>query len=582
MKKNYSLDLFSGLLACGLVSIQPTTYAAAPDAGQVLREQQQLRPSATQANQLTESTPKRPAAHYPNNTQVHVRSIHFTGADGLVAEQTLEAQVKGLIGKTVGFGELQQATENITQYLKNQGWILASAYLPKQDVTDGHIEIAIVRGHIQGGKQGDGLKIIAENPKLEKRIRRTLANALQTDKNADLNNQRLERGLLLLNDLPATNARASLESGHTPGETELQISAKKGPRVSANTWADNYGNYYTGSGRLNAQASANNPLFPGDQFNVTATGAKGLALGQLGYSLPIGYQGLRAHLNYTVLHYEIGKELSNLDSKGDAQTKGAQLSYPIVRSRAKNLWTKIGYDHKTLRDESLNATLHDKRLNNITTSLQGDAYDQWHGGGLFNFSLGLTQGKLDLSRNTSDLTSDQSSAYTNGSFTKYTYSLARLQTLNSQLSLFAAINGQNTRKNLDSSEKFTLGGPGGVRAYPVGEASGDKGWVSNLELRYDVNKQALGAHPQLVAFLDIGNITLNKTPWGAAPSATGFNHYQLRGAGLGLNLTKAASYEIRAAVATRIGNNPGRSLQNQDADGHASTYRIWLQGMVWL
>ena len=34
---------------------------------------------------------------------------------------------------------------------------------------------------------------------------------------------------------------------------------------------------------------------------------------------------------------------------------------------------------------------------------------------------------------------------------------------------------QLSSKNLDSSEKFTLGGIGGVEAYPSGEASGDEG-----------------------------------------------------------------------------------------------------------
>ena len=43
---------------------------------------------------------------------------------------------------------------------------------------------------------------------------------------------------------------------------------------------------------------------------------------------------------------------------------------------------------------------------------------------------------------------------------------------------------QLANKNLDSSEKFTLGGIGGVRAYPSGEASGDEGRKISFDLKY--------------------------------------------------------------------------------------------------
>ena len=35
-----------------------------------------------------------------------------------------------------------------------------------------------------------------------------------------------------------------------------------------------------------------------------------------------------------------------------------------------------------------------------------------------------------------------------------------------------------------SAERFSLGGPTGVRAYPVGEALGDTGYVFQAEYRY--------------------------------------------------------------------------------------------------
>ena len=41
--------------------------------------------------------------------------------------------------------------------------------------------------------------------------------------------------------------------------------------------------------------------------------------------------------------------------------------------------------------------------------------------------------------------------------------------------LFGSVNAQFASKNLDSSERFSFGGPYGMRAYPIGEAPADAG-----------------------------------------------------------------------------------------------------------
>jgi hemolysin activation/secretion protein len=91
--------------------------------------------------------------------------------------------------------------------------------------------------------------------------------------------------------------------------------------------------------------------------------------------------------------------------------------------------------------------------------------------------------------------------------------------------LWLALAGQQASKNLDSSEKFSLGGPTNVRAYPTGEASGDEGWRGTLELRH-----SLAASVQGVLFYDFGSVKINKTPFAILA-----NDRQLAGAGFGVN-----------------------------------------------
>jgi hypothetical protein len=74
--------------------------------------------------------------------------------------------------------------------------------------------------------------------------------------------------------------------------------------------------------------------------------------------------------------------------------------------------------------------------------------------------------------------------YADARFNKLNFDIARIQLVSSGWSVYGRLSAQWATDNLDSSEKFILGGPYGVRAWPNGEAPGDQGWLAQLELRY--------------------------------------------------------------------------------------------------
>lgn len=119
---------------------------------------------------------------------------------------------------------------------------------------------------------------------------------------------------------------------------------------------------------------------------------------------------------------------------------------------------------------------------------------------------------------------------TRGSFNKFNLDLVRLQTLPAGFSVMGRVSLQSANKNLDSSEKMSLGGAGGVRAYPTGEASGDEGVLGQLELRYSA-----GTYAPYV-FLDGGSIKTNAKP---LPGATN-NQRNLSGGGVGVRYQRNA------------------------------------------
>lgn len=569
-----------------LLAAFPLTVLAqqAPDAGQLLQEQRRSGPGLPDRLPGVETEPAvRPALSETGGARVTLKTIRFSGIEGLASEAELQALLADALGRALDYGQLQQLAERVTLHLKSKGWFLARAYLPQQDVTDGTLEIAVVRGRIEGGADGQGLRMETKLTRLDpKRVRETVKRALFADGDDGVHALKLERALLLLNDLPGTSARATVEKGDTPGSTRVAVEVEEGPQVSGVVAADNYGNRYTGSERLTGQLALNNPLGEGDQLTVNAVTARHLNLGSLGYSIPIGYNGLRASVNYTSLSYRIGEELASNDSRGTAQTTSMMLGYPFIRQRDLNLRGQAGFEYKNLRDETLGQVQKDRRIKNFVAGLSGDSYDQLGGGGLSNFSLLATHGDADLSRVASDVSGD-ASARTAGSFSKLNYGVARLQKLTERYSLYGSLSGQIASRNLVSSEKFILGGPNGVRAYPSSEGSGDEGSIATVEIRYDLAERVAMGNVQLIGFVDAGYVTLNKSPWsGSAGNASNSNRYGLAGTGLGVNYTRLGMYSVRAMWATKLGSNPGRaSVTHYDADGKGDTSRFWLQALVW-
>lgn len=564
----------------GLAAVLPTaSLAAQPDAGRLLNEQQQLmQPRLDSLPQEERQPSARPVPREAAGVTVLLKAVRFSGDVEVVGEERLQALVGDALGKELDFNGLQALADRVTDTLKGEGYFLAHAYLPKQYLTGGVVEIALLAGRLQ--TMNDAVVIqgrLRISPQRLKRIAQGAVSPGQALRQSDL-----ERAVLLINDLPGISALSNIERGSEAGSVHLVVGANEGPLLSGEVGLDNFGNRYTGAWRGSARLNLNDPLRIGDQLSLSVVGATDFQIGQLSYGWPVNFSGLRGMLSYSTMKYTIGKDLADLDASGSSNIIGAGISYPFIRTRFLNLWGGVNYASKVLVDDAFGEHLRDKHIDVWNTRVSGDSYDRLGGGGLNNFSATLTTGDLDLSKVAADLALDQTSgAGTNGSYTKLGYSLARLQKLTGRLSLFGALNGQFADKNLDSSEKFILGGPLGVRAYPIGEGAGDEGWLGNIEVRYELPLVSALGNLQWIGFVDAGQIKLHDSPWhGSIITSSGDNSYTLSGIGMGLNVTKGTAYAVHFAWATTLGSNPGRSLTGMNSDGRSDDSRMWLYGVV--
>ena len=552
--------------------------AAPPDAGTLLNEQRQ--PGSGLPDRLPkpdETTVERPAL-VDSGARVTVKAFRFSGLASLVTEAELQALVANNVGKQLGFTELQAVAAQVTNYLREKkGYLLARAYLPKQDVTEGVIEIAIIAGKLDGK-----IKIQRKQPaRISQPLLEKIANRAVPE-GSIARMEQLERAVLLIQDLPGMAAQASLQPGSSSGTTSVLIEATEGPLLSGAISSDNYGDRYTGTWRGTGQIAANDPLGWGDQLSLSLIGAEHLFQGRASYVLPLGSTGLSWSLSYTGLYYELGGDLGNLNSSGRADTIGTNVSYPLLRSRNASIWANLGFEYLLMTDEANGSTTRDRKIPVGSASLSGSFFDGFGGGGLTSANISLYSGSLDLSGVAVTQAADDAGPKTSGSFFRSTYSLARLQRFTQQISLFGSVRGQLAGGNLDSSQKFILGGPTGVRAYPTGEASGDEGHAFTVETRYDLPFIPSWAATQLVGFIDTGWVKLHHTVWpGSITNISGRNDYWLSGGGVGLNIGKAGLYSVRASYARTIDTNKGRSLTSRDADNRSDNDRFWLQAVVW-
>ncbi|EXF43195.1 polypeptide-transport-associated domain-containing protein ShlB-type [Pseudomonas sp. BAY1663] len=540
------------LLSATLLSTSITVAQAqvAPDAGQSIRDIEQTPLQLPPRQTLELNLPDAPSSEVKaGGPSLQVNGFTLQG-NSVIASDELLPLLADLQGRTVSLGELQAGANRITLLYRERGYPLARAYLPAQEIDGGIVRIAVLEG-----RYGE---VRLDNQSRLKGAALAPLGALQAGD--AVRSAPLERSLLLLQDTPGVEVKSTLKPGASVGATDLLVDVQPGPLVSGSVDADNYGNRFTGEYRLGGTLNLNSPLGLGDRLSLRAMGSdEDQHYYRAAYQLPIGPWATQVGVAYSDMDYQLAKDFGDLDAHGNARIASVYAIQPLIRSRDFSLFAQLQFDDKRLKDDiDLFASKSDKRSRVVTAALNGNARDSLLGGGLSSFALAWSQGSLNIDGELEQLIDDLS-AGTRGRFHKLNPSLVRLQRLSDRFSLYAQVQGQWSDANLDSSEKLSLGGAYGVRAYPQGEASGDQGWLANLELRY-----ALTPAWQLNTFVDHGQVRLNKDSW-----SNGDNHRSLSAAGVGATWADHG-WRINAVAAWKLGNDDPQS----DVD---RSPRVWAQ-----
>jgi hemolysin activation/secretion protein len=423
-----------------------------------------------------------------------------------------DAQLEPLYDKKlntlISVAELQGIVQDITNYYRNNGYILTRAVLPPQHVANGVVYIKIIEGYV------DNVKVVG-NPKGSKPLVASYGDKITRMRPTEL--KVMEKYLLLANEIPGVTVKAVLEPSKTNvGSSDLLLVTDSRTYSGYGSY-DNYGTRFIGPNQVSGGGEFDSIFLSGDStsFNFART-TRGQELNffQVSYNMPVGTSGARLLWTANRALTQPGENLAILKIMGEADTASVQYQYPFFRSRTKNLTgdASFNYTDSYVTTEQPSIPLYTDHLRTIRTGISFNIADsvQGNNSAAVHIEFGVP-GIGGTPETIGNATPAQTSRFgASNHFLKSDFQLSRLQQFGaSRYSAFFQVQGQWSLEPLLATEQFGFGGvqQGLGRGYDPAEIIGDRGLAYSAELRMNViPERYLLQAAQLYMFYDSGVI----------------------------------------------------------------------------
>lgn len=537
-----SLGLFFWLLAGGAFGQN------APGAGTILQTvpPATVRPDTGPGIEDKVSKPPRAIADV-EGLRLEIKGFRIVGLT--VAEpEEFASDLEPFIGTDKRFQDLLDAAAAIKRVLAGLGFFLADVVVPEQKIAGGIVELRVLEGRL-----GKVRLEVDPAAKIDRDLLQSYIGSLEEGgliRTADV-----ERALFQIHDLRGIVATSSFAPGAVSGTADLTIRVAAAKKFDGNFDFDANGSIYTGLHRAGAGVDSNGLFGRGEIISVRASNAidGNLRFARASILLPVGPWGTKIGGAVSDLNYRLGTSLfAPLKVNGAAAVSSLTAIHPFIRSRNTNLLLIAQSDKREFYDIQLTSgNVNLKKTDVYSLSLSGDFRDRLGGGGINVFNVAYTLGELKFG-NAALEAADIAGRRTNGLYGKTNITLSRLQAVADRIALYGSFSQQFTNKNLDPSEKMSLGGPNAVRAYPQGEGAGDEGYFATLEMRYRLPlEESLPGSMVLAGFYDFGRAILIKRPSAADIAGNAERLRRIAGPGVGVNWEVPNDWYLRATLAFR-------------------------------
>lgn len=502
--------------------------------GRALKSQEpDLTPSVLTPIQTPVEPSEKALSAQAQKIKFHLKRIILLG-NHTYSTRELEFIYKPFLGKEITVQQLFNIVQAITNFYRNNGYILSRAILPPQHVKGGVVKIRIIEGYIDKAN-------VSGTPLGAKCLVQHMGDRITECRPLKL--ERLEKYMLLANEIPGTSVQAVLAPSKTQtGAADLNLVTVNTPFMGYLSY-DNYGTLYIGPQQMTANLQANSMLVAGDMSQMTVVKTpRGQELTYLdgSYSMPLNPDGIRWLIGGTRVKTHPLFVLEPAEIDGLYVNYYTMLYFPSIRTRSSSLTYRLGFNYLNSPVTALQQPLYSDSLRSLDAGLTYNFADSYKG---FNLISGDIRQGLPIwgySSNSNIQTARTSRPGGRGDYTKFTVTLSRVQTLKYNFSLYGLFQGQYAFSALLAEEQFAFGGPILGRGYDVAELIADRGIAGSLELRYDHTFEKILQNIQLYIFYD-GGILWNYYFVGGVPTKQSATS---TGIGMRFNMTKYISGNV--------------------------------------
>ncbi len=425
-----------------------------------------------------------------------LRKLEIVGAT-VYSKEALKGLYGDLLDTEISVQRLFQIAESIQKKYRSAGYLLTRVIVPAQTAKDGVFQLRVIEGFIS--------KVTIEGD-IGSVLRRVQVYLDQLTRAQPVNNRDLERYLLLVTDIPGVTAAGILRPDKNKfGASELVVKATRKP-FEGSLFANNRGSKFTGPKRIAISVQENAATAFGERVELFLFAAEDneQKFGQLTYEQLVSNEGMKFGVSAAAGPSEPGYTLEDLNLETESRSARVFFTYPVMRSRSKNLYIKGGFDAIRSTVEFTNTITSRDRLRVVYVDTSYEFEDQFSGQS--TVGLGLRQGlhilgasktgddKLSRSAGQSDVTVLQARG-------------KRYQPLTDEFGFFFTTNAQYAFDSLLADEEFSVGGELFGRGYDPAELKGDHGIGFTAEARYSKrSKSGLLNGYQAYGFYDLGSV----------------------------------------------------------------------------
>lgn len=423
-----------------------------------------------------------------NANTISVEHVQFQG--GTVFDLTeLASIVQPIIGKDVSKAELVKVLRQITKKYKEAGYPLSFALLPQQKTHDGRITIVLVEGYVARSE------IVIEDEKVKKRVEQLAA---KLHNQIPLQKDMFERYVSLIESVPGYTFKVRVPKPKTVnGATTIRVEQVDRNRIDTTIGLDDG---ETEDRRILAGVTVNSLTSAADKLSLTTLLPNDTVeqYYALNYTRAIGTEGLQLDISANRFESQgddrifVADVPINYEENKERDQFAVGVRYPLTLTKSESWWvgTKLhhldeeGLFELSRQDGAGSRVDIEKELRYSALEL----HSQWqkkYTRQLVSVVAKLKQG-LELGNNRNQLI--DANGTRNGTetthFTAWDMTGMWRFLVSPQWRIQARTNLFWSDDILPSAEQARYGGTRFARAYPDGQAQGDRGAAAELELRY--------------------------------------------------------------------------------------------------